>query len=185
MKLKICSMFLASEFHAQTFRNTVLRSWRPNCMCRRFRTLCSMFLASEFHVQTFHNTLVYVLGVWISCADVSEHSVLCSWRLNFIFRRFRTLCSMFLASEFHVQTFQNTLFYVLGVWISCADVSEHSVSSIFLLTPPWRWDWQKVLKCRHIILRRRGSHQKETIEKSVRCFSRHMQILQFVLIDLN
>ena len=45
------------------------------------------------------------------------------------------------------------------VWILCADVSEHSVSSIFIggvnFHHLWRWNWQFVPKRRHIKFRRR------------------------------
>jgi len=52
-----------------------------------------------------------------------------------------------------------------GVWILYADVSEHSVSSIFIgrevPTCLWRWNRQSVSKRRHIKFRRRGITQKK------------------------
>jgi hypothetical protein len=70
-----------------------------------------------------------------------------------------------------------------GVWIVCADVSEHSGNAIFIggvsrknnweeilhslhnysscLHHLWRWNWQSVPKHRHIKFRRRGITQKK------------------------
>jgi len=57
-----------------------------------------------------------------------------------------------------------------GLWILYADVSEHSVCSIFIggvsrkkyLHSLWRWNRRSVPKRRHIKLRRRGiTHKKE------------------------
>ena len=55
------------------------------------------------------------------------------------------------------------------VWILCADVSEHSVSSIFKgpVGDQWRWNWQGVPKRRHIKFRRREITQKKDCNKLV------------------
>jgi len=52
-----------------------------------------------------------------------------------------------------------------GVCILCANVSEHSVRSIFIggvgLHNLWRWNWQSVPKRPHIKFRSRGITQKK------------------------
>jgi len=75
---------------------------------------------SEFYVPTFRNTLFHLsfgwfAGVWILCADVSEHPVSSFFwvirrRLRFMCRRFGTVCSIFIlgdspASEFCARRF--------------------------------------------------------------------------------
>jgi hypothetical protein len=75
-----------------------------------------------------------------------------------------------------------------GVWIVCADVSEHSIIYIFIcgvvrkkkdeesepielksscLHHLWRWNWQNVPKRRHIKFRRRGITQKKECKSSI------------------
>jgi len=58
--------------------------------------------------------------------------------------------------------------WFLSVWNLHADISEHSVCSIFIdrwvrvePTCLWRWNRQSVLKRRHINFRRRGITQKK------------------------
>jgi hypothetical protein len=108
--------------------------------------------ASEFYVPTFRNTLFHLsfgwfAGGWILCADVSEHPVpsffwVIRRRLNFMCRRFRTPCFIFLlgdssASEIYVPTFRNSLLHLYfgwfsGIWILCAR-RFGTPCSIFLL----------------------------------------------------
>ena len=49
-----------------------------------------------------------------------------------------------------------------GVWFIYADVSKHSICSIFKGTCLWRWNRQSVPKRRHKQIRRRGITQKKT-----------------------
>ena len=87
-------------------------------------------------------------------------------RLNYIRRRFGTLCL------FHLHT------YPLWRWgrqsvpkrrnvklksrgIIYANISEHSVCSIFIPNPLWRWSRQSVPKRRNIKLKSRGITQKK------------------------
>ena len=122
---------------ADVWEHTVPSSWVVffcwailrllNCMCRRFGTL---FLLHGwcFSVERFS-------GFWIVWTDVSEHTVPSScvvffcWviprRLNSMYRRSGTLSSIFICGVFSVG-------WSRGVWTVCADVSEHSVSSIFV-----------------------------------------------------
>ena len=121
------SVFLASEFYMLTFRNTlsVPYSWRLNFICRRFEILCpfhihgiwilyadfseyfvrSVFLTSEFYMPTFQNTL----------------SVPYSWRLNFICRRFGTLCLFHLHRRFKHTTYKDGT--------ECSETSTHKIQA--------------------------------------------------------
>jgi hypothetical protein len=95
---------------------------------RRFETLWSIFPVSEFNVPTFRNTLFHLPYVWNLCTDVPKHgsifpasvfyvrtfrnTVTSSLRLNFMYRRFETLCFIFLVSELYVPTFRNILIHL-------------------------------------------------------------------------
>jgi len=58
-----------------------------------------------------------------------------------------------------------SFFWFSGIWILWADVSEHSVCSIFIgglsLCCLWRWNRQSVLKCWHIKFRCEGITQNK------------------------
>ena len=107
-------------------------------------------------VSTFRNTASSLFLMiprhlfWILSTDVSEHSVrtlfwVIPQRLNFKCRRFGTLCQLLILGDSRlmnfVWTFRNTvssLFLAIprhAFWILIADVSEHSLSSLFWVIP--------------------------------------------------
>jgi hypothetical protein len=116
-------------------------------VCRVLNVVC-FFLgnspASEFYMPTFRNTLFHL----------HRRIPIRLWRLNFICRRFGTICSIFLGGYLSA--------YEDGT--ECSETSAYQIQTPFHLhrrIPTRLWRWKSVPKRRHIKFRRREITQKK------------------------